>query len=180
MNSFKNQSHTLVRDEPPALGNVKHYALLDDVNRRPRKRSRPAMTVALVVMGLLAGWIAGMLLTGSFQRAKPVTDVPNEENTVQPSQPQPDPRPQANGMSEGKSVRSRDQRDESQPEVDMEHPPATSIEEDKDKESGDPWLGVPTGEQSTKEIGRSAMDKILKENDRMKRGKHLRANKNEE
>jgi hypothetical protein len=39
---------------------------------------------------------------------------------------------------------------------------------------------VPTGEPSTKEIGQSAMDKILKENDKIKRCKRLKANKNEE
>src|SRR5213083_609247 len=94
MSTYKNQTFSLIRDEPPVP--VKHYALLDDLPRQPRKRSRAPMTVALVVIGLLAGWIGGISLTGAFQRAKPATDVPPNgqmEDTASPQSQPPDTRP---------------------------------------------------------------------------------------
>lgn len=182
MSTYKNQTFSLIRDEPAVP--VKHYALVDDLARPPRRRrSRGPMTVALVVIGLLAGWIGGISLSGAFQRAKLANDVsPNgqmEETGVPPSQPQPDTRSTTNAGAPGtKSARPRDAQAEPQPGVELQPPRATPIDEDKGTE--DRKVEVPTGEQSTKEIGQSAMDKILKENDKIKRGKHLKGNKNEE
>ena len=181
MNPNKSRTFSLVRDQREVP--VKHYALLDDLARQPRRRSRATMTVALVVIGLLAGWIAGISLTGAFQHAKPATDVPPngqmEEPAAQPSQQQSDTRPSANVITPGaKSVRSDNAQPESQPSVELQPPRATQIDEDKSQE--DRKVEVPTGEQSTKEIGQNAMEKILKENDKVRRGKHLKANKNEE
>lgn len=179
MNPYKSQTFSLVRDQREVP--VKHYALLDDLARQPRRRSRATMTVALVVIGLLAGWIGGISLTGAFQRAKPASDVPSnsqmEETATPPSQP--DTRIPANVIAPGgKSVRSGDAQPESQPGVELQPPRATLIDEDQGQE--DRKAEVPAGEQSTKEIGQNAMEKILKENDKLRRGKHLKANKNEE
>lgn len=177
MSTYKNQTFSLIRDEPAVP--VKHYALLDDLAKPPRKRSRATMTVALVVIGLLVGWIGGISLTGAFQRAKPATDVPQMEETAGPQSQQPDTRPATNVIAPaGKSARSRDAQAEPQPGVELQPPLATQVDEEKSQE--DRKVEVPTGEQSTKEIGQNAMDKILKENDKIKRGKHLKANKNEE
>lgn len=184
MNSDKSQTSSLVRDEPEVP--VKHYALLEVLARQPRRRSRrprAMITVALVVIGLLAGWLGGISLTGAFQRAKTDTNVPPNvqmhETGVPSSQLQPDTRPSANVIAPGgKSTRPRDAQPETQPSVELQPPRATLIDEEKGQE--DQKADVPTGEQSTKEIGQSAMDKILKENDKIKRGKHLKANKNEE
>jgi len=181
MSIYKNQTFSLIRDEPAVP--VKHYALLDDLARQPRRRSRAPMTVALVVIGLLAGWIAGISLTGAFQRAKPASDVPNGQmvETTDPQAQQPDTRPATNVIAPaGKSARPRDTPAEPQPGVELQPPRATVVDEDKDKEQDDPKAEVPTGEQSTKEIGKNAIEKILKENDKIQRGKHLKANKNEE
>jgi hypothetical protein len=192
MDSYKSQTYSLLRDEPEVsaapraadvpdvpIVNVKHYALLDDVARQPRGRPRATMTVIMVSIGLLAGWIGGISLTGAFQHSRPAPDVSIEQSAVPPSRLQPDPRPSGNvNAPSGKSARAREAQADSQPHVEAQPPRATPI--DEDKEQGDRWLGVPTREQSTKEIGRSAMDKILKENDKIKRGKHLRANKNED
>lgn len=177
MSIYKNRTFSFIRDEPAVP--VKHYALLDDLARPPRKRSRATMTVALVVIGLLAGWIGGISLTGAFQRAKLATDVPQMVETAGPQSQQPDTRPATNVIAPaGKSARPRDAQAEPQPGVELQPPRATLIDEDKGQE--DRKVEVPTGEQSTKEIGQNAMDKILKENDKIKRGKHLKANKNEE
>lgn len=181
MSNYKNQTFSLIRDEPAVP--VKHYALLDDLARQPRKqRSRAPMTVALVVIGLLAGWIAGISLTGAFHRAKPAADVPPSgqmEETTDPQAQHPDTRPATNVISPaGKSARPRDTQAEPQPGVELQPPRATLVNEEKSQE--DRKVDVPTGEQSTKEIGQNAMEKILKENDKIKRGKHLKANKNEE
>ena len=182
MNSDDNSpTSSLVGDEPEVP--VNHYALLEDLARQPRRRprapraQRATMTVALVVIGLLAGWVGGISLTGAFQRAKTATDVPpnahTEETAAPASQLQPDTRAPA-----GKSARSRDAQADPEPAVELQPPRATLVEEDKSQE--DRKVEVPTGEQSTKEIGQNAMDKILKENDKINRGKHLKANKNEE
>ena len=180
MSTYKNQTFSLIGDEPPVP--VKHYALLDDLARQPRRRSKVPMTVALVVIGLLAGWLAGISLTGAFQRSKPATDVPSNGQVEEPASPQsqpPDTRPATNvAAPAGKSARPRDAQAEPQPGVELQPPRATLIDEDKRQE--DRKVDVPTGEQSTKEIGQNAMEKILKENDKIKRGKHLKANKNEE
>jgi hypothetical protein len=184
MNSDKSQTSSLVRDEPEVP--VKHYALLEDLARQPRGRSRrprALITVALVVVGLLAGWLGGISLTGAFQRAKTDANVPPnvqmQETGVPASQPQPDTRSSANVIAPaGKSARPRDAQADPEPAVELQPPRATLVEEDKRQE--DRKVEVPTGEQATKEIGQTAMDKILKENDKIKRGKHLKANKNEE
>ena len=181
MSTYKNQTFSHIRDEPTAP--VKHYALLDDPARQPRRRSRATMTVALVVIGLLAGWIGGISLSGAFQHTKPTNVPPNgqqmEEPPAQPSQQQQDSRPPANVVApSAKSTGSRDAQTEPQSGVELQPPRATPIDEDKSQE--DRKVEVPTGEQSTKEIGQNAIEKILKENEKIKRGKHLKANKNEE
>lgn len=183
MNSDKSERFSLVRDEPPEP--VKHYALLDDLARQPRRsrRSRATMTVALVVIGLLAGWIGGISLTGAFQRPKTATDFPPNTPTAETAAPssklQPDTRPSAVIIAPaGKSARSRDAQADPEPPVELQPPRATLTDEEKGQ--ADRKADVPTGEQSAKEIGQNAIDKILKENDKIRRGKHLKANKNEE
>lgn len=183
MNSHTAQSYNLRRDETHVSGapevNVKHYALLDDGPRQPRRSSKGPITVALVLAGLLAGWVGGRFLPGVFRRSQPPAAVSAEE-TAAPPQPQPGSRPSATGVvSGGKSLRPRDQQPDSQP-VNADSQPPADTRADEEKPQEDRKVEVPTGEQSTKEIGQSAMDKILKENDKIKRGKHLRANKNEE
>ena len=190
MHSHKSQNYSLLRDEPemsaPRVAdvpnvpnvNVKHYALLDDVATEPRRRPRATMTVIMVLIGLLAGWIGGISLTGAFQHLKPATDVSTEQTAPPASRLQPDARTSENVNAPRGKARAREAPADSQPDVEAQPPRATPI--DEDKEQGDRWLGVPTREQSTKEIGQGAMDKILKENDKIRRGKHLKANKNEE
>src|SRR5258708_22509970 len=118
MNSYKNRSDILRRDDPqvpdapevPEMPepNVKHYALLDDPGRQPRRRSRATITVAMVVVGLLAGWLGGISLTGAFQRSKRAADVPINSNAAPAPQLQPDTRPSSNVDPGGKSGRPRD------------------------------------------------------------------------
>lgn len=194
MNSYKSQNGVLLRDEPEALEpgapepTVKHYALLDDLarhsQRQPqaqrRRRSRASITIILVLIGLLAGWVGGISLSGAFQRSNSAMDIPVDEAAT-PVQPQPETRPAAaNGIVQGgKSAKSRDAQPESQVDAQLQPPQATPIGEDKEQQE-DRTVDVPTREQSTKEIGQNAMDKILKENDKTKRGKRLKTNKNEE
>lgn len=189
MNSDTGQSHKLLRDELHGLEvpaapevKIKHYALLDDGGRQQRRPSRVPITVVLVLAGFLAGWIGGKFLPGVFQRSKPPTDVSAEEIAVppQPPQLQQGSRPLATGVgSGGKSLRPRDQQPDSQP-VNADSQPSADARADEDKQQEDRKVGVPAGDQPTKEIGLSALDKILKENEKIKRGKHLRANRNEE
>jgi hypothetical protein len=191
MNSPESQSGILLREEPEAPEpTVKHYALLDEVARQPerppRKRSVApitviTVTVIMVLIGLLAGWIGGKSLTGAFQ-TKPAADIPLQDNAVPPSQPQPNPHSSANVAVPGsKSVQPRESQqpqqrvDESQPQRE-----ANADEGKEQKEKEDHAIEVPTKEQSTKEIGEKTMEKILKENDKIKRGKHLKDNKNDE
>ena len=114
MNSQKGQSYKLGRSELQAPEvPVKHYALLDNGGRQPRRPSRVPITVALVLAGLLAGWVGGKFLPGVFQHSKPPTDVPAEEIAAPP---QPGSRPSATVVvSGGKSLRPRDQQPDSQP-----------------------------------------------------------------
>jgi hypothetical protein len=194
MSSYKSQNGVLLREEPevPVLEvpepeapepAVKHYALLDDLARQPqqqpRKRSRASFTIIMVLIGLLAGWVGGISLTGAFHRSASAMD-PVDEAATAPVQPQPDARPSAANVNApgGKSARPRDAQPESQADAQLQPPRATPIADDKEQE--DRAAEVPTREQTTKEIGQSAIEKILKENDKIKRGKHLKANKNEE
>lgn len=195
MNSYKSQNGVLLREEPevpePEVSEprapepaVKHYALLDDLARQPQqqpqKRSRASFTIIMVLIGLLAGWVGGISLTGAFQRSASAMD-PVDEAATSPVQPQPDARPSATNVNApgGKSARPRDDaQPQSQADAQLQPPRTTPILDDKEQE--DRAAEVPTREQTTKEIGQSAMEKILKENDKIKRGKHLNANKNEE
>jgi hypothetical protein len=175
MNSYKSRSYILLRDEPavPKV-DVKHYALLGDAGRQPARRSKTAITVTIVLIGLFAGWIGGKSLTGAFQRSKPATDGSIEENAA--SQLQPDTRPPANVIAPGvKSARPKDVQPESQQSVELQ---PSRDRSDEQKEQEDRAVDIP-GEQAVKEIGQNAMDNILKA-DKIKRGKHLKANKNED
>lgn len=184
MNSYKRQNGVLIRDEPARPKPlVQHYALLSDAGGPRRKRSTATLTVTMVLIGLVAGWIGGISLTGAFHRSSSAMN-PVDEAATAPVQPQPDARPPAANVivPGGKPARSRDAQSESQADVQLQPPRATPNDEDKEQE--DRAVEVPTREQSTKEIGQNAMDKILKDNDKAKRGKHFevnkRANKNEE
>ena len=181
MNSYKSRSYILLRDEPAAPAvpkvDVKHYALLDNAGRQPPRRSRTAITITIVLIGLFAGWIGGRSLTRALQRSKPATDVSSEESATPLSQPRPDSPSSANVTVPGvKSARPKDVQPESQQGVELQ--PSRDARSDEPKEQEDRAIEIP-GEQAVKEIGQNAMDNILKAN-KIKRGKHLKANKNED
>ena len=175
MKSYKSQNGILLRTESDS--DVKHYALLVDAGRQPPRRSRTAITVTIVLIGLVAGWIGGKSLTGAFQRSRPATDVSIGESSAPPAQLQPDSRASANVTVSGvKSARPKDVQPESQQGVQLQ--PSRDARSDEQKEQEHRAVETP-GEQAAKEIGDKAMDNILKEN-KTKRGKHLKANNNED
>lgn len=176
MKSSAGQFGVIVQDEEghrELVTNVGYRVLLSDVARRKRSNSGTSITIAMALIGLLAGWVAGIALTGGFRdsrsAAEPAVDV------ALPSPPQQVDAQSAekSGVSANKPVRSREGRADYQ---ESEDPDADKAD---DKPAETVVAPAPAREPS-KEIGQAAMDKILKENEKIKRGKHLKANKNDE
>ena len=174
---FKNSA---ARDEAPVNPPVGYRVLLSDAVTRRRPVSGAAITVAMALIGLLAGWIAGIALTGGFHGSRTVPESPPD--IALPSQAPADAQAAEKGSSvAARSLHPRDSNAEARPPQDQDNdatdPRATkqAVEERPEERE----TVVPSKEPS-REIGQAAMDKILKENEKMKRGKRQKENKNDD
>ncbi|MFY9557514.1 MAG: hypothetical protein WAV47_22620 [Blastocatellia bacterium] len=155
----------------------------------PGRASRITTVALVVAFGLGAGWIGGKTLGSRFMHSDsaPVETqpqiVPGGANSTPLSQP--DPR---NGSEPDKQVSGADtaaprvepevEKPALQPEPHKELPKVPKV--DKDEEAEKAVDEPPTKEQTEKEIGSKALDKIQKDNEKMRRGKKIKQNKNEE
>jgi hypothetical protein len=149
---------------------------------RPRRRgSRTVGTVIFVLIGLLAGWIGGITLTGAFHQSGSAPNSGGNSNSIEPPNSQANPPSSSNAStaSTPPSTRRRDPRPESEP-PESEPEVSDSVNKDSVNKLKDDKATpeIPSAEDSAKEIGQRAQDKILKENEKMKRGKYSKANKN--
>lgn len=134
-----------------------------------RKRTKPmlAATVLIAIFGLGAGWIAGKALSGKMNHSAPASNVPAAKDSSSTSQPQPETPPPAKGTTEG-----------SKPQPEPPAPVVKSEPQEPPKKEPD-VTEIPDAEQSTKEIGRQALKKMMKEIKKMNRGNRQGTSKNE-
>ena len=135
--------------------------------KRKRTKPRLAATVLIAIFGLGAGWIAGKALSGVIGHSAPASDVPVGKDSSSISQPQSEISAPAKGATEG----SKPQPEPPAPVVKSEPQEPTKKEPDVTE--------IPDAEQSTKEIGRQALKKMMKEIKKMNRGNRQGTPKNE-
>jgi hypothetical protein len=180
MKSIANQNVIFSDDEVrviPSPTNVGYRVLLSDVDRRRRPRSGATITVAMALIGLLAGWIGGIALTGGFRNSKTASEP---VDVAAPSQP---PTDSGSTSTEklvtapaSKQLRPREAPDQSLQPRDAD--PRADKQEGDEREVEKPVIEPPRKEPS-KEVGQDAMEKMLRDNEKVKRGKRLKANRND-
>ena len=154
-------------------------------SRAIRKWTRLVVGVVIVALGLGIGWLGGKALNRSISHAPAATDLPaNESAPVQ--QPQPGTQSPSKDNTQGSQppAQKSDQPSApgSQPQSDAPPPPTKP----ESKESPKP-PDIPDPEQASKEVGRKALKKMMKEinnasgnSNSAKKAKNTNANENRE
>src|SRR5262245_8965468 len=129
--------------------------------KQHRKRPGLAAAVLIAIAGLGAGWIAGKTLSRAVSATPPPVDVPNQENLNSFSSP---------------PVRSQSGGSQLQPE---HQPGVVKSDPDRRQSMEDELEDIPDSEEPSKEIGRQALKKLMKEIEKTNRGKRHGKQKHE-
>ena len=149
-------------------------------NWRKRTAGRLALTLLIVVFGLGAGWLAGRVLNRARGDSvfPPDTSAPQVEHSASRSPAQTNSRPPARvNSAEANSAAANPAAAANSPPVAQPEPlpkppvvqavpsPGQPQADKNDNSAGE----LPSEEQSARDIGRKAMRKILKENEKASR-----------
>lgn len=155
-------------------------------SRNERKRRPRLMAIVLIIgFGLAAGWLGGKVLSSRYSQLEPALDgsAVDVSAELSNSQPEANSERRARGRVAGSDVPRSESLPAAEPEpekpVGQREPPRVP-RVDKDEGDAEKSVTETPVEEPEKEIGRKALQKILKEREKMRRGKRLKEEKNED